>query len=92
VPVIRTFLEEVRADPPARMAGETVTDVRDLDGVKYVFGERGWLLHRLSGTEPMIRLYCEHEDAGTAERALDEAEKRLAAFAAARGATRATHA
>ena len=91
VPIIRAFLEEVRSDPPARVAGETVTDVRDLDGVKYVFGARGWLLHRLSGTEPMIRLYCEHEDAGTAGRALDEAEKRLAAFAAARGATRATH-
>jgi hypothetical protein len=40
----------------------------------------------------MIRIYCEHEDAATAERALDEAAKRLAAFAAARGATRTTHA
>jgi phosphomannomutase len=92
VAVIRAFLEEVRADAPDRVAGETVTDVRDLDGVKYVFGQRGWLLHRLSGTEPMIRIYCEHEDAGTVDRALDEAEKRLAAFAAARGAPRATRA
>jgi hypothetical protein len=49
VSVIQAFLEEVRADAPARVAGETVTDVRDLDGVKYVFGDAGWLLHRLSG-------------------------------------------
>jgi phosphomannomutase len=81
--VIRGFLEGVRAAPPERIAGETVTGVRDLDGVKYLFGGRGWLLHRLSGTEPMIRLYCEHEDGNTVERALREAEERLAEFAAA---------
>jgi phosphomannomutase len=92
VPVIKAFLEEVRVKPSERVAGDAVTEVRDLDGVKYVLGGRGWLLHRLSGTEPMIRLYCEHEDAASVERALDEAEKRLSAFAAARGATRATHA
>ncbi|MGE5275982.1 MAG: phosphoglucomutase/phosphomannomutase family protein [Acidobacteriota bacterium] len=80
VPVIRRFLEEVRKAPPQRVAGEPVTGVEDLDGVKYLFGGRGWLLHRLSGTEPMIRLYCEHEDAGLVERALDEAARRLAEF------------
>ncbi|MEP6768800.1 MAG: phosphoglucomutase/phosphomannomutase family protein, partial [Acidobacteriota bacterium] len=62
VPVISAFLASVRAEPPAEVAGEPVTAVADKDGVKYAFGSRGWLLHRLSGTEPMIRLYCEHED------------------------------
>jgi phosphomannomutase len=80
VPVIRGFLEEVRKAPPERVAGEAVTGVEDLDGVKYLFGGRGWLLHRLSGTEPMIRIYCEHEDTRIVERALDEAERRLAEF------------
>jgi phosphomannomutase len=85
VPVIRAFLEEVRDAPPGTVAGETVTAVRDIDGIKYVFGARGWLLHRLSGTEPMIRLYCEHEHAETVRRALHEAAGRLEEFAAARG-------
>jgi phosphomannomutase len=85
VPVIRAFVEEARSAPPDRVAGEAVTDVRDLDGVKYVFGDRGWLLHRLSGTEPMIRIYCEHEHEETVRRALDFADKRLASFAAERG-------
>jgi phosphomannomutase len=82
VPAIRAFLGRVRADPPREIAGEAVTEVRDLDGVKYFFGGRGWLLHRLSGTEPMIRLYCEHEDEAVVERVLEEAEGRLRDFAA----------
>ncbi len=59
-----------------------MTGVEDLDGVKLVFGERGWLLHRLSGTEPIIRIYAEHEDPGRSSRLLldeTEAETPLAA-------------
>jgi len=84
--VIEAFLEDVRRNPPSRVAGERVSRVQDLDGVKYSFGQRGWLLHRLSGTEEMIRLYCEHENAATVERILSEGVGRLAAFAAKRGA------
>jgi phosphomannomutase len=63
-----------------------VTEVQDRDGVKYAFGERGWLLHRMSGTEPLVRLYCEHEDASAVDRILEAAGDRLARFAAARTA------
>ncbi len=92
VPVIHDFLADAKAHSPASIAGNRVTDVRDKDGVKYLFGERGWLLHRLSGTEPMIRLYCEHEgDKEAVERILDGAAARLASFAAARGLTPQTH-
>lgn len=80
VGVIRRYIDEVKASPPRAMAGEPVSAVLDLDGVKYLFGERGWLLHRLSGTEPMVRLYCEHEDAAKMQRILDEAEARLKDF------------
>ncbi len=82
VAVVREFLAAVRNTPPSRVAGEPVTRVTDLDGVKYQLGERGWLLHRLSGTEPMIRLYCEHEEEAVMERVLEEAESRLREFAA----------
>lgn len=80
VAVIRRYIDAVKAFPPRAMAGEPVTSVQDRDGVKYVFGERGWLLQRLSGTEPMVRLYCEHEDAATMAAILDEAEARLQEF------------
>ncbi|HKD19721.1 MAG TPA: phosphoglucomutase/phosphomannomutase family protein, partial [Thermoanaerobaculia bacterium] len=85
VEIVRRFVEDARAHPPASVAGQAVTAVEDRDGVKYRFGERGWLLQRLSGTEPMVRLYCEHEDGTVMERVLDEARSRLAGFAAPAG-------
>ena len=87
VPVVTEFLTEVKTRPPAALSGNPVTGVSEKDGVKYSLGGRGWLLHRLSGTEPLIRLYCEHEEDGTVERILDEAHGRLVAFAATRGTT-----
>lgn len=74
MPALRAFLEGVRANPPARRAGQSVTGTSDLDGFKLHLGETGWLLHRLSGTEPLLRVYAEHEDARVVERLLDETE------------------
>jgi phosphomannomutase len=91
VEVIRRFLAEVKHSAPERLAGEKVTDVRDMDGVKYVFGDRGWLLQRLSGTEPMIRLYCEHASEETVGRVLAAGEERLGEFARAHGETLRAH-
>jgi phosphomannomutase len=82
---IGNFLAAVSKRPPAKIAGHPVTGTADRDGVKLLFGSRGWLLLRRSGTEPMIRLYCEHEVPGEPERILDRAQSRLAAHAA-RGA------
>jgi phosphomannomutase len=70
MPVLRTFMDRLKAAPPAILAGERVTGVETLDGVKLLLGGRGWILHRLSGTEPIIRIYAEHEDAGTVQRLL----------------------
>lgn len=85
VPVIREFIAEARSSPPREMVGQAVTEVREKDGVKYLFGEGGWLLHRLSGTEPMIRLYCEHDSDSAVEGILGAAQERLSVFARARG-------
>jgi phosphomannomutase len=49
--------------------------------VKYQFDGDGWLLHRLSGTEPMVRLYCEHREERGVEGVLKAAEERLRSFA-----------
>ena len=40
-------------------AGCSVTDKVTLDGYKFVMEDGGWLLVRFSGTEPLIRVYCE---------------------------------
>ncbi len=82
MPALTAFMERLRAAPPALRAHEKVTGVESLDGIKLVFGERGWLLHRLSGTEPLIRIYAEHEDPAKVKALLDETENELRAGAA----------
>jgi len=51
-------LAELR-DPPARFGGRAVTSVERLDGVKLNLADDAWLLYRASGTEPVLRIYCE---------------------------------
>jgi len=80
-PVLRRFVESLRSDPPPSRCGERVTGVDDMDGVKLLLGSRGWLLHRLSGTEPVIRIYAEHEDPVLIGRLLDETQADLAKLA-----------
>ncbi|MFL6245544.1 MAG: phosphoglucomutase/phosphomannomutase family protein [Thermoanaerobaculia bacterium] len=46
-------------NPPTELDGLRVRDVNTTDGVKLIFDEQTWLLFRLSGTEPVARLYAE---------------------------------
>ena len=44
---------------PAELAGMRVDSVNRLDGAKFVRGDGSWVLIRLSGTEPLVRIYAE---------------------------------
>jgi len=44
---------------PTKVAGLEVIDIVTTDGFKYMLKDGGWLLIRFSGTEPIIRVYCE---------------------------------
>ncbi|MEW6731285.1 MAG: phosphoglucomutase/phosphomannomutase family protein [Acidobacteriota bacterium] len=55
----KEFVERVRQSPPAQLGGEKVVDLATLDGTKLIFADESWLLLRQSGTEPVLRLYCE---------------------------------
>lgn len=55
------------------LAGLAVEKVEELDGVKWHFKE-GWILFRPSGTEPVLRIYCEAETPELVARILEEAK------------------
>ena len=58
-PQLKESLAQKLANPPRNIDGLTVKDVNTTDGVKLIFDERTWLLFRLSGTEPVARIYAE---------------------------------
>lgn len=45
--------------PFQNIVGKKVIDIKTYDGIKFILADGSWLLFRLSGTEPILRLYCE---------------------------------
>ena len=55
-------LDKCRALKPGdEIAGREIIHIDDLDGYKLFF-ENGWITIRASGTEPLLRFYCETYD------------------------------
>ncbi|MDX9993489.1 MAG: phosphoglucomutase/phosphomannomutase family protein [Anaerolineales bacterium] len=44
---------------PATLGGLKVTDLVTVDGFQFRLEDGGWMLIRFSGTEPIMRVYCE---------------------------------
>ncbi|TDI13478.1 MAG: phosphoglucomutase/phosphomannomutase family protein [Acidobacteria bacterium] len=76
---LQESLHRLAESPPDRLAGLTVQGVDRLDGTKLLFGERGWLLFRRSGTEPVLRIYAEANSTGLLRRLLQEGIELLGA-------------
>ena len=53
------LLERLRNETPQEVAGMPVVDCLDVDGYKFRMDDNTWLLIRFSGTEPVLRLYCQ---------------------------------
>ena len=50
------FTKKVAADP-AEFSGRKVSQVVRTDGLKLIFGDGSWVAYRISGTEPVVRVY-----------------------------------
>ena len=58
-PVVKEkFTEKLRLEP-REFFGRKVSEVVRTDGLKLVFDDNSWVCYRLSGTEPVVRVYSE---------------------------------
>ena len=53
------LLEQLNTQPPQEIAGKAIVSCQTNDGYKFRLADQSWLLIRFSGTEPVLRLYCE---------------------------------
>lgn len=67
------FTRKVAADP-AEFSGRKVSQVVRTDGLKLIFGDGSWVAYRISGTEPVVRVYTEARSEGDSAK-LNEAAK-----------------
>jgi len=49
----------LKANPPGDLLGKKIIEVKAYDGVKLIAEDKSWILFRASGTEPILRIYCE---------------------------------
>jgi phosphoglucomutase len=57
------------------LAGRKVVSIDRTDGAKFVFEDGYWMLLRLSGTEPLLRLYVEADSAAASAKLTSEASQ-----------------
>ncbi len=59
-PVAKAEMTEfLTRQAPQEIGGQSVSEVSQRDGVKYIMADDSWLLIRPSGTEPVLRVYAE---------------------------------
>jgi phosphomannomutase len=56
--VKQKFTEKLRLDPK-EFCGHAVSEVVRTDGLKLIFSDSSWVCYRMSGTEPVVRVYTE---------------------------------
>ena len=67
------LIERVGAGQLDSAFGVPFANREEKDGVKMNFADGSWLLFRKSGTEPIIRIYCESPDRDRVQKMLDQA-------------------
>ena len=75
-----TLAEKLKKKLPKKILGRAVSEVYTFDGLKIILDNDEWLLIRPSGTEPLLRLYCETANKKQTEEFLNFGEKLLSSF------------
>jgi alpha-D-glucose phosphate-specific phosphoglucomutase len=69
------ILDRVNNAMPKTIGGLRVIDKVTVDGNQFIMEDGGWLLVRFSGTEPIIRVYCETTHGDRVQDILDDGMK-----------------
>ena len=70
-----SVIEMLKNDPPKELAGLAVKEILCLDGTKLILDDGSWILFRASGTEPLLRIYCEAASKDKVDRLIGEGQK-----------------
>ena len=74
---IAESLKEKLAREPSEIGGKKIENINRMDGVKFIFTDKSWMLMRPSGTEPMVRIYAETENRDDLEVLLEQGRRYL---------------
>ena len=66
------IIDRVHNANPSEIGGLTLISVDTTDGFKFNLEGGDWLLIRFSGTEPIIRVYCETTDTDKVQKILQD--------------------
>jgi phosphomannomutase len=55
----KQLVQGIKKNPLKKVLNKQVTEINDSDGIKFICEDGSWLLLRLSGTEPKLRIYSE---------------------------------
>ena len=70
-------LKALESAAPDSIAGVTVVGADDEDGKRFHLEDNAWVLVRFSGTEPLLRIYCEANSPELVQSILDEMQSML---------------
>ena len=65
----------IKNNIPSKICGYAVMNVSNIDGIKLRMDNNFWLLFRFSGTEPLLRLYCEAKSENDLNEVLEWSQK-----------------
>lgn len=67
----KKLMEYLKNNPPKEILGRPVKELKSYDGYKFMMQDDSWLILRLSGTEPILRIYAEAPSNKLAEEYLE---------------------
>ena len=70
------IMELLSGEPLTELAGMAVRSMDEIDGRRWML-DAGWVAARFSGTEPLLRIYCEADTTANVTRLLDAMQTHL---------------